>query len=224
MEAQVMKNKVIINQFFDNTIMNKKIIFLIIGLMIVLIYSCKSKQSIDRGIKNFNIREYIKESSSVFLDLSNKDLTEFPDLSKYEIKNLDLSGNKIKKIKLEFFPSGIYEINLSDNYLNDSLEILDNKTLKIIDLSKNNLTYVYVLNCIKNLNVANNDLEDLYFNCSLSENSMDTLDVSNNKDLNNVLRFNPKAFKTVIRENIKNDKELIWSLNAPIVNKVKIPE
>ena len=48
--------------------------------------------------------------------------------------------------------------------------------------------------------------------------TMDTLNISNNKRLSNVTRFSPQVFKSIIRENIKNDKDLIWSFEVPIID------
>ena len=70
--------------------------------LIVLILSCKSSN--EKVIKNnLNDTTKIKIHDSLdYLDLSNKDLKEFPDLSNMYVRFLNISNNKIKKVNEDF--------------------------------------------------------------------------------------------------------------------------
>lgn len=199
--------------------MNKYIILLLIGFSFLTVNSCKS---VKPSGQSFDVSQYVKGDSQEILDLSNKTLREFPDLSGYSIKKLNISNNKIQKVILKYLPKGILELDLSNNDLIDTLALLKLPTLQKVDVSNNKLRSIVVENCISNFDASNNDLDDIFFACAVKDSSMDTLNISNNKKLDNVLTFNPKAFKKIYRKGMKNDKELIWSIYAPIIDKIKI--
>ena len=154
--------------------------------------------------------------------MSNKDLKEFPDLSNMYVRFLNISNNKIKKVNEDFLPKGIINLDVSHYNLYGSFTLKKSETIKNIDVSFNNLDTITVVPCIKNFNASNNDLIIIFFDCmtpnARTMETMDTLNISNNKRLSNVTRFSPQVFKSIIRENIKNDKDLIWSLEVSIID------
>ena len=151
-----------------------------------------------------------------FFDLSGDSLTEFPDLSRYIIRSLDLSHNLIDTFVAERLPLGIEKLNLSHNCFRDSLEIglkRDEKndpflhiaipTLTDLDFSHNSLRYLLVYNSLlRRLNVSYNDSLS-YFGVG---NQLQYLDVSYDNNLRR-LAISPQEIDTVIQEGLEKELE-----------------
>ena len=151
-----------------------------------------------------------------FFDLSGDSLTEFPDLSRYIIRSLDLSHNLIDTFVAERLPLGIEKLNLSHNCFRDSLEIglkRDEKndpflhiaipTLTDLDFSHNSLRYLLVYNSLlRRLNVSYNDSLS-YFGVG---NQLQYLDVSYDNSLRR-LAISPQKIDTVIQEGLEKELE-----------------
>ena len=188
----------------------KKICLLI---SILIVFSCNSyKQHENRIILNINTK--ISEHK---LDLSNLSLKQIPDLSNYDLLEVDLSNNKIVIFDEKLFPKKIKVINLNNNSIEGSFYI---KILKLetLNLSNNKIKSFELENSIiKNLNLSNNKLERIQMPLYSSKEILaDTLNISNNNKLDNYVSFFPEVYKFIIKNNIKNDKPLKFVLDKPI--------
>ena len=151
-----------------------------------------------------------------FFDLSGDSLTEFPDLSRYVIRSLDLSHNLIDTFIAERLPLGIEKLDLSHNCFRDTLEIglkqneknepflyIEIPTLIDLDFSHNSLRYLIVYgSLLRRLDVSHND--------SLSffgvDNQLQYLDVSYDNNLRR-LAISPQKIDTVIQEGLEKELE-----------------
>lgn len=156
------------------------------------------------------------------LDLSNLDLIEIPDLSNYDIENLDLSYNNLDTIPISRLPKKLKKLKCTHNKLrsfrsHNTVNVkskYDNSELDLaeLDLSYNNLISVnYTISIwergkltkkgnMQKVNISNNKLEYVSINCS----NINYLDISNNTSLSNVFDFKVEQIETVKRNNIKN--------------------
>ncbi|RNC64975.1 hypothetical protein D7D25_08740 [Proteiniphilum sp. X52] len=144
-----------------------------------------------------------------FYDLSNDSIREFPDLSVYTIKSLDLSHNEIDTFIVDFLPKGIEKLNLSNNLLRNFyiLEIKPpSNNLKEIDASHNRISSVSIGVPIRKINASHNELTSISF----SHKNIEYVDVSYNPNLSNVVGFDPYKIDTVIHNNIANNRKLIY--------------
>ena len=161
-----------------------------------------------------------RDSVMVYYDLSNDSITDFPDLSDYTIKSLDLSHNLLDTVIVNYFPKEMVSLDLSNNLLNgflwlkiDDDERLDWKklynetTLRGINLSHNNLSKILITFPLRKIVVSYNDMTYVEFN----HGNIEYLDISNNPNLSNVIQFDPYVIDTIIRDNIANNKELVPS-------------
>lgn len=181
---------------------------------VLMLLSCGgSKQK--KSVKD--VFSKITNDSIKKLDLSNMRLKKIPNLSDYYIEELILKYNLISTINNEHLPSGIQKIDVSYNKLEGYIKLLEKGTLKYIDLSNNNIEKVYIGDFIKNLNVSNNNLNEVQINYC-GDKILDTLNISNNLNLSNIVHFRPSSFKQIYHDNIKNKKELIWIFHTPIVD------
>ncbi len=194
----------------------KKICFLL--LLIAVLISCRENKKISEQ-KTESDKEPSKlellltlpiDSVIDFYDLSNDSIREFPDLSGYTIKSLDLSHNEMDTFIVDFLPTGIEKLNLSNNLLKN-LYILKikppYKNLKEIDVSQNRISSVSIGVPVRKINASHNDLN----NISFSHRNIEYVDISYNPHLSNVVGFDPYKIDTVIFNNIANDKKLIYA-------------
>lgn len=172
--------------------------------------SCVGNQNIQNAsftgkqIKNLN--ETVHYNS---VNLSNQNLKEFPDLSRYNIKELDISDNNIVTFNSSLLPKGIEKIKISNNKLTGKFLIpLKDSILNIksMDISNNYLESVVIHCPLNKLNVSNNKLSHLDVNYR----KMSYIDISDNKQLSNVVYFNPKKIDTIKSSNISSTKPLIY--------------
>lgn len=185
------------------------IMYRIFFLSFFIFFNCKSSKN------NLLLRKEI--SYYEVLDLSNKSLTEIPDLSNYTIRELNLSHNKITLYDESKLPKGLSKINISHNKLNGYLRIESFNYMDELNISNNRIDSLYVQACLKKINASYNNLTLIHMGC-FKDKGMDTLNISHNVFLDNIVRFNPRLFKKIIRNNIKNKKSLIWSLEVPIID------
>jgi hypothetical protein len=158
-----------------------------------------------------------------YYDLSNDSIADFPDLSGYTIKSLDLSYNMLDTVIVDYLPKGIVTLNLSYNsfceifrfiidpqwqlHFNEKKKLYGDATIREIDLSHNKLTGIDIGFPLRKIVVSNNDITYTDF----SHFNIEYLDISHNPNLSNVVQFEPDMIDTIIRNNIANDKELIPS-------------
>ena len=149
------------------------------------------------------------DSAIDFYDLSNDSIRDFPDLSEYTIKSLDLSHNEIDTFIVDFLPKGIEKLNLSYNLLRNVLpyELMPHSSLRDIDISHNRISLVMLGIPVRKINASHNELTSISFN----HENIEYVDISYNPNLSNVVSFDPYKVDTVIYNNIANDKKLIYA-------------
>ena len=137
-----------------------------------------------------------------YYDLSGDSLTEFPDLSRYVIRSLDLSHNQLDTFILRYLPTGLEKLNLSYNRLEGKLDIgkEDAPTLEELDVSHNSLLEFFCRKPLRRLVLAHNML-DYNVWADVSQ----YFDVSHNRYFCPSLLFDLKA-DTVVSEGLA-DKE-----------------
>ena len=165
---------------------------------------------------------YLLPTDSVlnFYDLSNDSITEFPDLSAYRIRSLDLSYNLIDTAVITLFPQGIEVLNLSNNKLSgifyislNSMKERDSYTLKEMNVSYNKLYGLSVSLPLYRIIASHNDITYVDFN----HKNIQYLDISYNPNLSNQVNFTHSLIDTIVRDGIANDKPLRSVRDYPIV-------
>lgn len=166
------------------------------------------------------------DSEINFYDLSNDSIRDFPDLSGYTIKSLDLSHNAIDTLIADFLPKGIEKLDVSYNRFRSSLVFYvdtnfipldefekrnDSTTLREIDLSHNKLKRINMGFPLRKIIVSYNDLEYI----DLNHKNIEYVDISYNPNLSNEVGFDPNKVDTVIYHNIANNKKLKYMAALP---------
>ncbi|KYB29188.1 vasorin [Tribolium castaneum] len=121
--------------------------------------------------------------------LSQNRIVSLPELNVTNLRHLDLSGNLIETLGVEFRTLRSLEIlNLSANFLTviDSDSFSGLESLKCLDLSRNNLTRLddalfEPLQALQYLNLSSNQLTILNERCFISLVKLQQLDVSFNR-------------------------------------------
>jgi|GEM_PF-4796126 len=187
---------------------------MILAAVLSVVFSCGSTRSQHPELTIAELTAKIKGGK---LDLSRSDLNQIPDLSALEIKELDLSYNSIKVFDEKRLPKNLNSLDLSHNKINGVVNI---KVLALVqlDLSDNKIGKVFIdTNIINNLDLSNNKLETVQMPLySKKEKEADTLNISNNRRLDNYVSFLPNVYKHIIRHNIKNRRPLHFVLEKPI--------
>ena len=196
-------------------------------LLFLILFSCttSTKQSEEEvvEVKLTKLEELLllpTDTVMNYYDLSNDSISEFPDLSSYTIKSLDLSYNQLDTIIVDYMPKDIVSLNLSHNVFEGILDfsidpkyllsfeerdkLYDKYTIREIDLSYNDLTRIYITFPLRKIDVSHNDVTYINF----SHKYIEYVDVSYNPNLSNVVSFSPMLIDTVIHNNIANDKKL----------------
>ncbi len=161
---------------------------------------------LDTNGTKLNIEKLVNESKNGFVDLSYKSLTEFPDLSSYEIISLNISNNKISEIPESRLPKNLKSLIGKNNIITDFILSYDYKNdISLIDLSNNKLDTFYVKIHPKKIILNNNNLVYVDF----YQKNINYLDISNNKSLSNVVDFVPRTIDTIIRNDIFSENPLV---------------
>ena len=211
----------------------KKTIY--ITVLLSFLFSCKSErkqndteQTAIPEVKLSKLEQlYLLPTDSVlnFYDLSNDSITEFPDLSAYRIRSLDLSynlidENLITETVIALFPQGIEVLSLSNNKLSGdffislkSMKEQDSYTLKELDVSYNKLNKLATGFPLYRIIASHNDLTYINFN---SKNTQ-YLDISYNPNLSNKINFDPYNIDTIVRVGIANDKPLDGPIHFSVI-------
>lgn len=169
-----------------------RIIILIITIL--GFYSCKTYTKL-------NINELPKNDTIYVLDLSNRNLKIQPDFSEYTIIDLNLSNNKISKFEETKLPKGIQKLNLSDNKLKGHFFFKSKNNFESLDFSNNEITMFSYYGIAKNLNLSKNQLKSINLEVFM-EKRADTLNVSENKDLETKHWAFPNFYQTLINYTI----------------------
>lgn len=158
-------------------------------------------ENITKNLKSGNVYEE--------LDLSNLNLEVIPDLSKYTIKKLDLSHNKITKFKPDHLPLSLEKLDISHNKIESRMAIkCKNFNLKELNVSFNKIQSASISCNLNRIEINDNDLNYL----DISVRALNYLDVSNNPRFSTIVQFNPAVIKTLKRENIASDAPLEYAL------------
>ncbi len=156
-----------------------------------------------------------------YCDLSDDNISKFPDLSAYTIHSLNLSNNQLDTLILEYLPQGVKSLDISDNrlsgflylYLNPKEKVLVEERIKLnnafplheLNVSHNQIRKISVGLGLRKLIASYNKL--IYVN--LNQTRVEYLDISHNPDLSNEVDFMPEGIDTIVREGIANDKKLV---------------
>ena len=111
---------------------------------IVCLFACMSCS--EQHPKLERLHQISPDSVIAHYDLSGDSLKEFPDLSGYTIRSLDLSHNRLDTIIPERLPAGLEKLDLSHNRLEGELEVKEGSmpVLRELDLSYNRLEGISV--------------------------------------------------------------------------------
>lgn len=145
-------------------------------------------------------------------DLSNDSITNFPDLSAFTIKSLNLSSNLLDTIIPHFLPKGLEKLNLSHNHYCGYVVIRKNTmpALKELDMSYNLLNRISIGEPFYRILLSHNDLSSV----CLNHENIRYLVISYNSNMAERVCFNPDRIDTIVREGVANGKRLITP-NAP---------
>ena len=141
-----------------------------------------------------------------YYDLSNDSISDFPDLSAYTIKSLDLSYNLLDTIHPDFLPQGLEKLNLSHNLYSGFLRMRKNTipALRELDLSCNSLHKINICEPLFRILLSHNDLVYANFN----HKNLQYLDISYNSRMPEKVAFEPMWIDTLVREGVADGKEL----------------
>lgn len=197
--------------------MKKYFIIHILFFFIFTVTSCTINKAINADNVNTNLLGILKNDTVNIVNLSNKKIKTFPDLSAYTITKLDLSNNYIEDFNEEFLPKGITDLDISKNKIKGVVKIKKSKNLSNVNMSYNEIEMFLTDLTIKKLNISNNKLKSIQMPWYTPKDiSLDTLNISNNMTLSNVLGFIPEIYKVIYRDNISNKEQLKSALDRTI--------
>ena len=150
------------------------------------------------------------DSVMVYYDLSNDNIENFPNLSAFTIKSLDLSHNLLDTINPLFLPKGLEKLNLSHNLYCGFILIRKNTIpyLKELDISHNALNRIDIAPPLYRINVSYNDLNVI----DLNHKNIQYLDISYNSDISERVSFEPLWIDTLVRDGVADGKRLLGPL------------
>ncbi len=145
-------------------------------------------------------------------DLSNDSIVDFPDLSAYSIKTLDLSDNLLDTIISCFLPKSLEKLNLSHNRYSGHVRIEKNTipTLRELDMSFNALDRIDIGEPICRILLSYNDLRFVSFN----HKNIQYLDISYNCNMSERVGFEPLDVDTIVREGVAGGKRLLGPMSG----------
>ena len=155
------------------------------------------------------------DSVMVYYDLSNDNIENFPNLSAFTIKSLDLSHNLLDTINPLFLPKGLEKLNLSHNLYCGFILIRKNTIpyLKELDMSHNALNRIDIAPPLYRINVSYNDLNVI----DLNHKNIQYLDISYNSDISERVSFEPLWIDTLVRDGVADGKRLLGLLTDIVI-------
>ena len=155
------------------------------------------------------------DSVMVYYDLSNDNIENFPNLSAFTIKSLDLSHNLLDTINPLFLPKGLEKLNLSHNLYCGFILIRKNTIpyLKELDISHNALNRKDIAPPLYRINVSYNDLNVI----DLNHKNIQYLDISYNSDISERVSFEPLWIDTLVRDGVADGKRLLGPLTDIVI-------
>ena len=197
-------------------------------LFSLLLFSCTSGTTSTKQAKEEIVEVKLTKLEELLLlptdtvmdyyDLSNDSISEFPDLSNYTIKSLDLSYNQLDTLIVDYMPKDIVSLNLSHNEFEglfrlsaykknmpwkEEKRLYKESTIRELDFSYNRIQDVFISFPLRRIIVSHNDLIDFYL---FYDDSLRYLDISNNHNLSNIVKFDFNEIDTIIRCNIANNE------------------
>lgn len=197
--------------------MMKKIIYLLLVSLLILSCGMRNKKEVTQQlpVKEFTKLEelYLLPYDSVmdYCDLSDDSIVDFPNLSVYTIRSLNLSGNLLNIIVPQFLPKGLEDLDISNNRYKGYVNIrrYTIPSLKELNLSYNSLDSIRVTEPLYRVDLSHNNLVFI----GLNQEHMQYLDVSYNIHLSRLVRFEPSLIDTVISEGVAGGKSLIGPIS-----------
>lgn len=191
--------------------------YILLVFMILLSCQPKNKSSINKDVDVAKLTKLEKlfllpiDSIIYSYDLSNDSIIDFPDLSAYTIKTLDLSGNMLDTIIPHHLPNKLECLNLSNNRYKGYVNIRRYTIpfLKEVDLSNNSLDSIRITEPLYRILLAHNNLVSI----GLNQKNVRYLDVSYNIHLNRLVRFEPSLIDTVISDGVAGGKNLLGPIS-----------
>ena len=155
------------------------------------------------------------DSVMVYYDLSNDNIENFPNLSAFTIKSLDLSHNLLDTINPLFLHKGLEKLNLSHNLYCGFILIRKNTIpyLKELDISHNALNRIDIAPPLYRINVSYNDLNVI----DLNHKNIQYLDISYNSDISERVSFEPLWIDTLVRDGVADGKRLLGPLTDIVI-------
>lgn len=155
------------------------------------------------------------DSVMVYYDLSNDNIENFPNLSAFTIKSLDLSHNLLDTINPLFLPKGLEKLNLSHNLYCGFILIRKNTIpyLKELDISHNALNRIDIAPPLYRINVSYNDLNVI----DLNHKNIQYFDISYNSDISERVSFEPLWIDTLVRDGVADGKRLLGPLTDIVI-------
>ena len=155
------------------------------------------------------------DSVMVYYDLSNDNIENFPNLSAFTIKSLDLSHNLLDTINPLFLPKGLEKLNLSHNLYCGFILIRKNTIpyLKELDISHNALNRIDIAPPLYRINVSYNDLNVI----DLNHKNIQYLDISYNSDISERVSFEPLWIDTLVRDGVADGERLLGPLTDIVI-------
>ena len=155
------------------------------------------------------------DSVMVYYDLSNDNIDNYPNLSAFTIKSLDLSHNLLDTINPLFLPKGLEKLNLSHNLYCGFILIRKNTIpyLKELDISHNALNRIDIAPPLYRINVSYNDLNVI----DLNHKNIQYLDISYNSDISERVSFEPLWIDTLVRDGVADGKRLLGPLTDIVI-------
>lgn len=155
------------------------------------------------------------DSVMVYYDPSNDNIENFPNLSAFTIKSLDLSHNLLDTINPLFLPKGLEKLNLSHNLYCGFILIRKNTIpyLKELDMSHNALNRIDIAPPLYRINVSYNDLNVI----DLNHKDIQYLDISYNSDISERVSFEPLWIDTLVRDGVADGKRLLGLLTDIVI-------
>ena len=136
----------------------------------------------------------------------------FPDLSAFTIKSLDLSYNLLETINPFFLPKGVERLNLSHNLYRGIVRIRKNTipSLKELDISYNAVNRINICEPLFRIILSYNDLTYANFN----HKNLQYLDISYNPSLSERVNFEPLWIDTIVRDGVADGKRLLGPISV----------
>jgi Leucine-rich repeat (LRR) protein len=174
--------------------------------------------------QNYKMREYLNTlpANTKMIDLSSKNLFEFPDLTKFtQLEVFLCNNNYFKHMNSLSSLENLKVIKCSNNLLQSLPDLSKNKHLYSLECCNNELTSIVLYKSISILNCDNNQITE-FIQPSYTESNLTILECSHNK-LSKLPEFNFNLISVVcVENNITNLPKLNAKLEVLICSHNKL--